>query len=165
MRSFFTSSLDKIDPPSPYVNAMNWDSYRSQFRAAQSRKSGNRNCVLASGSLNEDDSDLSNSANRVRDIPLFVQNTMAHRFDIEMSPELERLAARQVDACFGEGDIDFINEKPAVPIRSSWLAGPGLATEETYDLELGLLESVQEIAIALTRTTPKRTALGSELSS
>ena len=156
MRSFFTSSLDKIDPPTPFVNAMNWDAYRSQFRTSQSSKSGNRNCVLASGSLNPESANLSEPGSRIQDIPLIVQNTAAHRFSIEMAPELESLSASQVDACFSEGDMDFLSEKPALQIGSSWLTGPGLITEETYELELGLLESVQDIAIALTRTTPKR---------
>ena len=81
---------------------------------------------------------------------------MDHRFVIEIAPELNELPSAQVDACFADGDIDFLSEKPALTLGTSWLAGPGLTTEETYDLELGLLESVQEIAVALTRSTPKR---------
>ncbi len=156
MRSFFTSSLDKIDPPSPYVNAMDWDSYRSQFRSEQSSKSGNRNCVLALGSLNPESLELSSRPNR-QNIPLIVQNTLKNRFTIELAPELLTLAAFDVDACFVDGCNDFLRETNEAPLGTSWLEAPGKAIDESFDLELGLLESVQEIAVALTRTAPKRT--------
>ncbi len=69
------------------------------------------------------------------------------------------LAAWDVDACFDEGSIDFLMDKNA---RSSWLETPLAVTDETYDQELGLLESVQEIAISLARTTPTRTISGKQ---
>lgn len=175
MRSFFSSSLDKIDPPSPYVNALNWDTYRSQFRAEQSGLSGNRNCVLALGSLNPDSLELSSRPNR-QNVQLITQNTLANRFTIQQTPGGETLSARDVDACFTDGLADFLHEtnlrdqtnlqsKTQVQSSQADRVGPAtswLETQESedgssYDQELEMLESVQEIAIALSRTTPRRT--------
>lgn len=162
MKSFFSSSLDKIDALEPYVNAMAWNSYRSQFRASQSSKSGNRNCALASGSLNPDTPELANAAGRAVDFPLIVQNTSNQHFAIESHREVQSLSALDVDACFGAGDIDFLEEKRDSWVEASWLESSVSANENSYDQELGLLESVQEIAIALARTAPKRTILEKE---
>ena len=157
VRSFFTSSLDKIDPPTPYVSAMNWDAYRSQFRSDRSRKSGNRNCSMASCSLNPDLGELSAGAN----IPFIIQNTLNSPFIIEIQTDSEPLSALDVDACFGDAGIGFLLEKPVS--KSESFDFDSSITEEsgesTFDLELGLLESMQEIAIALARTSPKRTVL------
>ena len=162
MKSFLTSSLDKIDALEPYVNAMAWNSYRSQFRSSQSGKSGNRNCALASGSLNPDRAEIVNAADCGVDFPLIVQNTSRQHFTIESLPEVRPLSAFDVDACFGAGDIDFIEEKRDSWVEASWLESSDLKNDVSYDQELGLLESVQEIAIALARTTPKRTILEKE---
>jgi len=162
MKSFFTSSLDKIDALEPYVNAMAWDSYRNQFRNSQSGKSGNRNCVLASCSLNPDSPEQSNAAGRSVDFPLIVQNTSAQRFTIQSLTGVQPLSAFDVDECFGAGDIDFIEEKRNSWVEASWLENSTSKSEVSYDQELSLLESVQEIAIALARTTPKRTILERE---
>ena len=161
MRSFFTSSLDKIDALEPYVNAMAWDSYRSQFRTSQSSKSGNRNCALASGSLNPDTPELANAARRAVDFPLILQNTSNQHFKIENGRDVQSLSALDVDACFGAGEINFLEEKRDSWVEASWLESAS-ASECSYDQELGLLESVQEIAIALARTTPNRTNLEKE---
>ena len=133
---------------------MDWDSYRSQFRSEKNGKSGNRNCVLASVSLNPDSAELSERLNEVQDFPLIAQNTMANRFRIEMAPEPNCLSAVEIDACFGEGRIDFLSEPAEASHEASWLDAP--MENDTFEKELGLLESVQEIAIALARTTPKR---------
>ena len=154
MRSFFTSSLDKNDPPEPFVNAMQWDSYRSQFQTPQSLLSGNRNCALASGSLNPESAELSNGSGPRQHIPFIVQNTLDRPITIEIHAGPQAISAMEVDACFGEGGIDFLKESPA---GTSWLEAPFRAGDTTYDQELGLLESVQEIAIALARTKPTRT--------
>jgi hypothetical protein len=156
MKSFFTSSLDKIDALEPYVNAMAWNSYRSQFRASQSNKSGNRNCALASSSLNPDSPELANAVGSDVYFPLIVQNTSRQRFTIESHGDLESLSALDVDACFGAGEIDFLEEKRDSWVEASWLESSINANESSFDQELGLLESVQEIAIALTRTAPNR---------
>jgi hypothetical protein len=160
VRSFFTSSLDKIDPPAPFVNAMQWDSFRSQFQSPQSLDSGNRNCAQASISLNPESTELTNRSNPRQDFPLIVQNTFGRHVTIEIQPGPQSLAAGDVDACFGDGCIDFLNEKTASSARTSWLETPFIACEDTHDQELGLLESVQEIAIALARTTPTRVMPG-----
>ncbi len=161
MKSFFTSSLDKIDALEPYVNAMAWDSYRSQFRTSQSSKSGNRNCALASGSLNPDTPELANAAGRAVDFPLILQNTSNQHFKIENGRDVQSLSALDVDACFGAGEINFLDEKRDSWVEASWLESAS-ENECSYDQELGLLESVQEIAIALARTTPNRTNLEKE---
>ena len=158
MRSLFTTSLDKIDALEPYVNAMAWDSYRSQFRTAQSSKSGNRNCALATGSLNPDSAELSNASGRAVDFPLIIQNLMEERFTIAIHTGNQVPSASEVDACFGAGGIDFIDEKQG----DSWLENAASTGEESFEQELGLLESVQEIAITLARTSPKRTVLEKE---
>ena len=160
MRSFFTSSLDKIDPPAPYVNAMNWDAYRSQFRSDRSRKSGNRNCSMASCSLNPELGELSGRP----DIPFIIQNTLNSPFTIEIQSESEPLSALDVDACFGDAGIGFLAEKPKAKSESLEFGGSVVveSREIAFDLELELLESVQEIAIALVRTSPKRTILATE---
>ena len=157
VRTFFTSSLDKIDPPAPYVNAMNWDTFRSQFRTDRSRKSGNRNCSMASCSLNPDLNELSGGAN----IPFIVQNTVNSPFIIEIQSESAPLTALAVDACFGDAGIGFLVEKPVSTSESFDFGGSVTdeSGENTFDMELSLLESVQEIAIALARTSPKRTLL------
>ena len=154
MRSFFTSSLDKIDPPQPFVNAMQWDSYRSQFKTARSLDSGNRNCALASGSLNPESAELSNGSGPRQHIPFIVLNTMDRPITIEIERGPQAISAMEVDACFGDGSIDFFQESAAA---TSWLEAPFLASDATHDQELGLLESVQEIAISLARTKPTRT--------
>ena len=162
MKSFFTSSLDKIDVLEPYVNAMAWDSYRSQFHTNQRSKSGNRNCALASGSLNPDSPELSTESGQAVDFPLIIQNTSTQRFTIQSQPEVHVLSASDVDECFGAGNIDFIQEKQDSWVEASWLESSASKSDDSYDQELSLLESVQEIAIALARTTPKRTILEKE---
>ncbi len=162
MRSFFTSSLDKIDPPSPYVNAMNWDAYRSKFRSDRSSRSGNRSCAMAVCSLNPDSSELSGNANCGMDIPLIVQNTLNSRFSIEVQPEPLSLSAFDVDACFGSAALEFLVEKSVSEFGPSVIDESVWSTENTFDLELGLLECVQEIAFSLARTPPKRTNLTSD---
>ena len=154
MRSFLTSSLDKIDPPKPFVNAMQWDAYRSQFQTTRSLDSGNRNCALASGSLNPDFAELSDGSGPWQHIPFIVQNTLALPITIEIQPGPQEITAMEADACFGDGNIDFLKQSAA---GTSWLEAPFLPSDATHDQELGLLESVQEIAIALARTKPTRT--------
>lgn len=161
MRSFFTSSLDQVDPPTPFVNAMNWESYRRQFQSTKSGKSGNRNCGLASVSLNPDSVELSNTTSRGHDISLIVQNTASSRYRIEVVPEPESLPANAVDLCFGASNLEFLSEKPISKKPPTGLENKGLENSvwscgNSYEMELGLLESVQEIAMALVRTTPKR---------
>ena len=162
MRSFFTSPLDKIAPPSPYVNAMNWDAYRSKFRSDRSGKSGNRSCAMALCSLNPESSELSITANRGQDIPLIVQNTLNSRFSIEVHSEPHSLSALDVDACFGSTGLEFLAEKPVSEFGPSVTDESVWSIENTFDLELGLLECVQEIALTLARTPPKRTHLTKE---
>ena len=157
MKSFFSSSLDKIDPPSPYVNAMNWDAYRSKFRSDRSSRSGNRSCAMAVCSLNPDSSELSGNANRGQDIPLIVQNTLNRCFSIELESEPHPLSTFDVDACFCSAGLEFLVEKPDLEFGRSVKEDSVWSSENTYDLELGLLECVQEIALALMRTPPKRT--------
>ncbi len=159
MRSFFTSSLDKISPPSPYIHAMDWDSYRAQFRTNSNGKSGNRNSVLALGSLNPDSAGMSGSASSALDIPLIVQNTSKTRFVGENLCELEAHSALAVDACFGNADIAFLDENAVPAMERSEREGSDWLSDGTFDLELGLLESVQEIALSLARTTPNRTSV------
>jgi len=160
VRSLFTSSLDKIDPPATFVNAMNWDAYRSQFRSDRSRKSGNRNCSLASCSLNPELNELSGRAN----IPFIIQNTLNSPFTIEIQSDLEPLSALDVDACFGDAGIGFLAEIPTAKSESLEFGGSVVveSREIAFDLELDLLESVQEIAIALARTSPKRAILAAK---
>ncbi len=154
MRSFFTSSLDKIDPPTPYVNAMEWDSYRSQFRSEQSCKSGNRDSVLALGSLNPECAALAGRGGYGQNTPFIVENIPASPLTIELHSDIQALERSEVDACFG--DDEFLRE---VRSEALWLESPAVPSEQTFDLELGLLESVQEIAVSLARTPPKRKVL------
>ena len=156
MRSFFTSSLDQVDPPTPFVNAMNWESYRSQFQSSKSGKSGNRNCGLASVSLNPDSVELSNTASRGHDISLIVRNIASSRYRIEVLPERESPSANAVDLCFSASSLEFLSEKPIFEKPSKGLENSVWSCGDSYNMELGLLESVQEIAMALARTAPKR---------
>ena len=151
MRSFFTSSLDKIDPPAPFVNAMNWEAYRSQFRSVRSKQSGNRNCSMASCSLNPDLSELSGSAYT----QFILRNTVSSPFTIEIQSESKPLSTFAVDECFEDSGLEFLAEKSTTTHSES-----NKLEKNSFELELGLLESVQEIAIALARTTPKRTVAG-----
>lgn len=157
MKSFFTSSLDHIDPPSPFVNAMDWESYRSQFQSNKRNKSGNRNCGLASVSLNPDSAGLSDATRLGQDISLILQNTSSGRYRIEVLPEPKSLSANAVDLCFGASNIEFLAENPISEHPSDGSKNSVWSCGDSYDMELGLLESVQEIAMALVRTTPKRT--------
>ncbi len=168
VKSFFTSSLDQVDPPTPFVNAMNWESYRRQFQSAKSGKSGNRNCGLASVSLNPDSVELSNTTSRGHDISMIVQNTTSSRYRIEVLPKPESLSSNAVDLCFGALNLEFLPEKPISLKPFKGLKDKGLENSvwsfgDSYEKELGLLESVQEIAMALVRTTPKRSAPISEV--
>ena len=162
MKSFFTSPLDKIAPPCPYVNAMNWDAYRSKFRSDRSSKSGNRSCAMAVCSLNPESSELSITANRAQDIPLIVRNTSNSRFSIEVHSEPRSLSALDVDACFGSTGLEFLAERPVSEFGPSVNDESVWSIENAFDLELGLLECVQEIAMTLARTPPKRTHLTRE---
>ncbi len=159
MRSFFTSSLDTIAPPSPYIHAMDWDAYRAQFRTNANGKSGNRNSVLALGSLNPDSAGKSGSGSSALDIPLIVQNTSKTRFADENHREFEVLAVQAVDACFGAADIAFLDENTVPATERLAKEGSDWLSDASFDMELGLLESVQEIALSLVRTTPKRTSV------
>lgn len=153
MKSFFTSSLDNIAPPTPYVNAMDWDAYRSQFRAKQNGKSGNRNSVLALSSLNPDSADVSGALSDGQNFPLIIQNTPKTISNLETHV----LSATEVDACFGSADCAFLGETPVSATKKGEKDGSDWLSEDSFDLELGLLESVQDVAMALVRTTPKRT--------
>ena len=157
MRSFFTSSLDKISPPSPYIHAMDWDAYRAQFRTNPNGTSGNRNSVLALGSLNPDSAGMSGSVSSALDIPLIVQNTSKTRVACENHRESTQvLAALVVDTCFSAAGIAFLNENAVADKERCEREGSDWLSDGSFDMELGLLESVQEIALALGRTTPKR---------
>ncbi len=158
MKSFFTSSLDTIDPPAPYVNAMNWEAYRNQFRINKnnSERSTQRNCALASSSLNPESADSFDSNCRGQDFPLIVQNMIPGSLRIEIQPETQPLIANDVDECFGNVGIEFLEERISTETRTSCMNDSSYSRGNSFDLELGLLESVQEIAVALVRTTPKR---------
>ena len=117
---------------------------------------------MALSSLNPDSSELSGTANRGQDIPLIVQNTLNTRFSIEVQSEPHSLSAFDVDACFGSAELGFLVEKPVSEYGPSVIDESLWSSENTFDLELGLLECVQEIALALTRTPPKRTSLTSD---
>ena len=161
MRSFFTSSLDKIDPPAPYVNALDWQAYRAQFRKKQSGTSGNRDCMLASRSLNPESPELSHGARR-NEISWIILNTLGSENLVEHSFVANQLVASSVDQCFSGASLSFLEEKRSGPKFSFTRECFAESKDDSFDLELGLLESVQELAIALARTTPKRTGTKSE---
>ena len=112
---------------------------------------------MAVSSLNPDSSELSGKANRGQDIPLIVQNTLMSRFSIEIPSEPRSLSALDVDACFCSKSIEFLMKKPDSEFEISATEKSVGSSEDKFDLELGLLECVQEIALALARTSPKRT--------
>jgi hypothetical protein len=134
---------------------MDWDAYRAQFRTNPNGKSGNRNSVLALGSLNPDSAGMSGSVSSALDFPLIVQNTSKTRFADEIPGESEVLAAGAVDACFGA----FLSENAVPAMERCEREGSDWLSDESFDMELGLLESVQEIALSLVRTTPNRTSV------
>ena len=118
---------------------------------------------MAVCSLNPDSSELSGNANCGLDIPLIVQNTVNSRFSIEVQSEPLSLSALDVDACFGIPALEFLVKKPDSEFGPSVVEESVWSSEKTFDLELGLLECVQEIALALARTPPKRTQLTSDI--
>lgn len=152
MNLFPTSPLDRIEPAEPFVHATQWEQFRSQFRSSRSRKSGYRNCLQASDALNSGSSSWS-------DLPGSHESSRSvDAFTIAMGTDVQNLDSTNVDACFCDTSIDFLGE--IIPTLST-VAHVEFTTSETesesnYDLELGLLESVQEIAIALARQTPSR---------
>ncbi len=115
---------------------------------------------MASCSLNPDLGELSGGAN----IPFIIQNTLNSPFIIEIQSDSEPLSALDVDACFGDAGIRFLAERPTAKSESLEFGGSVVveSREIAFDLELELLESVQEIAIALARTSPKRTVLATQ---
>ncbi len=114
---------------------------------------------MALCSLNPESSELSVTANRGQDLPLIVQNTLKSRFSIEPLSKPHSLSALDVDACFGSAGLEFLAEKPVSEFGPSVIDGSVWSIENAFDLELGLLECVQEIALTLARTPPKRTHL------
>jgi hypothetical protein len=72
-------------------------------------------------------------------------------FQISISIEVDSLNSSTVDACFEDETMSFLQD-------ASVLTSPALheVPDEGLDLELGLLESVQEIAILMARTSPAR---------
>lgn len=147
MKSLFTSSLDTIQPPTPFVNALHWDSYRKESRTSRGPMSGNRNCLQASSILNPDTIGAQGAMSAGQVIPLLFLNSVADRKPTPKSTTIESsLSASAVDCCFMNASIAFL-DTPHIGCESP--AGD-------CDLELGLLESVQEIAISLARRTPKR---------
>ena len=141
MKFLPTSSLDKIDPPTPFVHATNWDQFRGQFRSSRTQTSGYRNCSQAANLLNcgTDDWDKSQSCSNGR-----------NPFAISMETESYQLASSDVDTCFGDTSLAFLQEQSVDASNDN-----GQSVNENLDLELGLLESVQEIAISLARTSAR----------
>jgi hypothetical protein len=74
-------------------------------------------------------------------------------FQVTLELETPKLSAVQVDSCFAGGEFDFL--LPPVKQDTSYVLQAD-ENSDSYDLELGLIESVQEIAISLYREPARR---------
>jgi len=160
MKFFPTSSLDKIDPPSPFIHATNWNELRSQFQSSNSQRSGYRNSLQAANALNQVDSEWHASlavAPSMRSSAFGLPNP----FMISLEKDARVTASSSVDACFCDGDLSFLTESMDVKGFNQQTESQSQASMDTYDLELGLLESVQDLAISLVRTSARRSARAS----
>ena len=143
MKFFPTSSLDKIEPLDPFVQATNWAQFRGQFRSSRSQSSGYRNSSQAATALNADTSNWDKSS--------VATNGQANPFSMPIPSATCSLPSSSVDVCFGGPSLEFLfqNVSRNAPVELK-------VESDQFDLELSLLESVQEIAASLACTSIRR---------
>jgi hypothetical protein len=117
-------------------------------------KSGYRNSLQASDALNQGALEWDKGS-------IDCNSTLRSPFVIALQSEptvgtSHAVQADAIDACFLDGSLGFLENTAAGQDRAAPNAGS--AESDSYDLELGLLESVREIAISLARKTPSRVA-------
>lgn len=66
--------------------------------------------------------------------------------------DLQAISAQEVDACFEHSNVFFLGDEFVCSTREDSIE----CDSDFYDLELGLLEAVQEIAASLARTPARR---------
>ena len=151
MRFLPTSSLDIIEPLAPFVPATCWNKLRNEARDSTSpRNSSEREPVY------RDAFEQASAMNQYHQAWDYGQSNASRSkdpFQVRLELEQPILSATQVDSCFAKNDLEFL--KPLARQNRSYelKADDDL---ESYDLELGLLESVQEIAISLYREPARR---------
>ena len=158
MKFFPTSPIDQVDPPTPFVHATKWDQFRNQLRSSRSVKSGYRNSLQASDTLNQGALEWDKGS-------IDCNSTLRSPFVIALQSEPQTLSSNSVqaaaiDECFLDGSLDFLANPDFEQNREGRTAGSSETAD--YDLELGLLESVQEIAISLAKKSPNRVAIESK---
>ena len=152
MRLIPTSSLDIIDPPAPFVPATSWNQLRNEIRASRvlgidNREPTYRDVATNACSLNQYNGEW--QANTI------ATNIVKNPFRVRLEPEIAQVSSAEIDVCFADSSLDFLLEPSSNQVRYE-LQQDTVGAEGDYDLELGLLESVQEIAVSLQRQTPRR---------
>lgn len=105
MRFIPVSSLDHIEPPEPFVNALHWHQFFP---------------TVSNQNASSDES----------------------RFD----------EATRIDRCFAESNTFFLGDDYIHCTNDD----EGFLSDDSLDLELGLLEAVQDIARTLAKTSVRR---------
>lgn len=151
VRFFPTSSLDIVEPLAPFVPATAWNQMLRESRDSNPKRTPSdskpfyRDALVHAIALNQDQPSCSLDQRSI--------GRSKNPFQVRLELETPTLSAVQVDSCFAGGEFDFL--LPPVQQENSYELQAD-EDSESYDLELGLLESVQEIAISLYREPARR---------
>lgn len=151
MKFLPTSSLDIVEPLDPFVPASGWNQMLRESRDSNPRRTScdskpfYRDALEHAVSLNLDQPSCSLD-------PRSIGRTK-NPFQVRLELETPKLSAVQVDSCFAGGEFDFLQSPDQHPSSYELQADED---SDSYDLELGLLESVQEIAVSLYREPARR---------
>ena len=151
VRFFPTSSLDIVEPLAPFVPATAWNQMLRETRDSNPRRTSTdskpfyRDALEQAVSLNQDQPSCSLDQRAI--------GRSKNPFQVRLELETPKLSAVQVDSCFAGGEFDFLLS-PVQQDNSYELQAD--QDSDGYDLELGILESVQEIAISLYREPARR---------
>ncbi len=132
-----------------FVNALSWDELRQSFKREPSQVRGERSLTAAMQAENPDFSDLPLQRNRRASWNLsFVPDEKTVQ---QFAREPDPLQSQDVDNCFADLGFDYIPDvaKHRFDIQIN---------ESDFDLELGLLEAVQDVSMAVARVQVRRAA-------
>ncbi len=158
------------DPDQTYVWATDWNQLRASLRHQSSQDRGNRNPIDATVAANLDQAPRLYQSIQF-DVHAMVNANLDHTTRVaERELAIESLAqpplppanesddipysidAQSIDSFFAE--LDFVSTASSTN-RSTSVASRS-DVEINLDLELGLLETVQEVSRAMSRTKPRR---------
>ncbi len=143
--------------PNKFVNALGWDQLRKSVTQRESLRKGNRNAAMAAAWSDVDCNSLHNIPSPgeserfvLRDL-VTTSYPVTHLSSEEWQPMLSEMVCRSVDEFFSHYE-ESMDPTVSEPILLE------LASESELDLELGILESVQNISIDICRTQQSQQA-------